>query len=252
METSTNKTQVVDLYVHSDSAISLATCSLFFFRRVAADSNRWAAAVLAIGSAIGAAIFLCEKMPRAEWIDIDLKSAVVLLCPIITLVYERFKRGSHVVSAETVKNTAKKILPMMLALLFWGCVIGAVYNGIPGGMSDGSHSITMNARQQIIELSPWADYTGLRWLFIHEDGTYKIETGAPAAADSMKTITTGNWSFDPATNVLTLLSAASQSGFWPIERFNYLLQSEQAFLGNDPIEGTPLGKVWFAMVPPPD
>ena len=235
------------LYVRNGSAVSLAACSLFFFRRVASDSHRRAAIVLAIASAGLAAVFLFHKGPRAEWIDIDRGTAAFLLAPMLSLFYERFNRSGKAMNFENVRNKVKELelLPRALIILFWAAVIGGIYwFNTRDGDSEYDRFVEMGAQKQIVELPLWSDYTGRRWLSLNENGTYKIETGK-LSDDSMKTVTIGDWRFDPATNILTLSSAGSE------ERLGYMLQSEQAFLGGDPVEGTPLGKVWFSIVPSP-
>lgn len=233
-------------YVRIGTAISLAACGFFFYKRMVLNSYKRLAIILIITTISLASIFLFHNGKRADWIIIDRLTAVFLLAPVLAMGYELFKQGGKVVDFENIKTRTKEGLSTLFGLLIWVAVIGGIiyWANIKDGDSEYNLFIAMTAENQLIELAPWSDYTGSRWLNLNKNGTYNIKTGK-LSDDSWKTVANGKWEFDSVTNTLTLSSANSE------ELFGYMLQSEQAFLGDNPVENTPLSKLWFSIPPAP-
>lgn len=232
-------------YVRIGAAFSLAVSAFFFYRRLTLSFYRRLATILIIIGISLAGVFLFHKGTREDWVVIDRLTAGFLLTPVLAMGYEHFEQSGMIVDFEKIKTRAKDGLSSLFGFLIWAAIIGGVYwLNHKNGDSEYESFIAMSAQKQIIDLSPWSDYTGRRWLYLNKNGRYKIEIGK-LSDDSMKTAADGNWKFDSVTNTLILSSAASEA------RFGYMLQSEQAFLGGNPVENTPLRTVWFSIAPAP-
>lgn len=212
-------------------------CGIFFFLK-----RRRGIAALAIFNLILIGVFTTYKGSRSDWVVMDRVSAVILLAPFFVIACDYISPKRLLSIYESIKELGKVIVGWsIVGLVFW-----AVY------LYDGSESggrnkfVSENALEQIVDLSPWEDYTGKRWLFLEKKGSvFKIQEGNFWGDSPLKTVMQGTWVFDSATNSITLTSSDIT------QQFAYVLNenADQAFLGVSPVEMTPLKYAWHATPP---
>ena len=96
--------------------------------------------------------------------------------------------------------------------------------------------------KQLVELSPWADYSGRYFLFISANGNFTIEDEY-FDEKKINVIYTGKWEYEQTTKHLTLIYPSKK------EHYQYNLQYDNAYLGTEPIEKSILGETWSSFIP---
>lgn len=145
----------------------------------------------------------------------------------LAIRYPRFKRPLAVLGAISVA-------------VFWIGITGSAiywYNHRP--KTELINIEEQNIEKQIVSLSPWSDYADTRWLVFDVSGGFKI-TVEPYSKEP-RDIAVGHWSFDRNQNAIVLSSPEYSASY------RYLLEQDQAYLGGDPVENTPLKDLWISV-----
>lgn len=207
-------------------------CGVFFFVK-----RQRAIALLALANVVLVGVFVAYKGSRPDWIFIDRIAAGLMVVPLLITAYEFIRPDRR---REVLKKIGE-IAASLLGLVFWVLVIWGVVHFLPAEwFKSGGGFYAESVRSQVIEMSPWEDYTGTRWLTFEDEGNrFKIEEGD-------KTVTQGTWTFDATTNSVTLTSPDVT------QTYMYKLNSLQAYLGGDPVDQTPIKDAWYGIPPSSD
>lgn len=222
-------------YIRVISATAFIGLAMFYYKRVGFSRDKWISNILILLCILFAGVFMFYKGRKIEWIQIDRMGGLLLFTPIFLLGKDVFGSINNKIDFEKLKSTIKSLIPIVVISFI---IISIVIYSRKDNQTTFS---SLNAENQIIELSPWENYSGTLWLNINKDKTFDIEE-VKSTGDNYNVISKGFWEFDENLKTISLILNGK------ILHLQYSPHSTNAYLGSTPIENSILSTLWISPI----